>query len=509
MSDNKTFFHKAEQGKLGFGDIFSDVFRRHTKEENARLFLAGTPLTTPDEASMLAKWLKPYLFARIFLAGIILIIVSMCMANALLLPFIFMVGSFLVPVVGMILFWEMNIPRNISFMTVLLIFVVGGILSLVFTTAISMFYVADSAAALYISVGIGEEIAKILAVIVFLRKRDTKYILTGMLVGAAVGAGFSALESAGYNIIKGEWSFGLLLLRAVYAMGGHVSWAAITAGALVWVKGSEKLSAKHLTNPVFLGALLFAAGTHAIWDLYLSAGTVTVVQLGFNLMIVWVAYMIMKKGVNQVVEISLRANGDRLTFALDHDFLGQVSGGAQVQRRLGAGVSVPGVSARRAPASGAPAPGTPFSGVSAPGAPVPGVPVPGASVPSVPAPGAPVPLTPGAGSDAASGGLRLQCLAGAFAGHRFALTERVRIGRDPSRNDLVFPAGTAGVSGAHCELLLQGGQLGIRDLGSSYGTYVNGSRLSPNQVCQLRPGDHVYIGSKHQEFQITLKGGKV
>ena len=59
MSDNKTFFKKAKGGKLGFSDIFSDVFRRHTKEENARLFLAGTPLTTPDAASMLSKWLKP------------------------------------------------------------------------------------------------------------------------------------------------------------------------------------------------------------------------------------------------------------------------------------------------------------------------------------------------------------------------------------------------------------------------------------------------------------------
>ena len=65
MNDNKTFFRKAEQKNLGLKDIFSDVFRRHTKEENARLFLAGTALTTPDEASMLAKWVKPYMFARI------------------------------------------------------------------------------------------------------------------------------------------------------------------------------------------------------------------------------------------------------------------------------------------------------------------------------------------------------------------------------------------------------------------------------------------------------------
>lgn len=442
MSDNKTFFKRAKGGKLGFSDIFSDVFRRHTKEENARLFLAGTPLTTPDEASMLSKWLKPYLFARIFLVGIVLIIAGIAMDNTLMIPFIFMAGSFLMPIVGMIFFWEMNIPRNISFATVLLMFLAGGMLSLVFTTILGMFYLTDSAVTFYISVGIGEEVAKILAAAVWLRKKDTKYVLSGMLVGAAVGAGFSALESAGYNIVAGHWNFAQLLLRAVYAIGGHVSWAAITAGMLVWVKKDEKLSIKHLLNPAFLGALAFSAGTHAIWDLYPGSALSSFLFI-LNILIVWVAYMIMKKGVNQVVETSMRANEDRLTFALDHDFLDSISGAG----------------------------------------------MPGAAV--------------------QSGGLRLQCTKGAFSGRRFALAGRVRIGRDPARNDLVFPSGTAGVSGAHCELLLQGGRVSIRDLGSSYGTFVNGSRLRPDQLCELRPGDRVNIGSGHEEFQITLKGGSI
>lgn len=454
MSDNHTFFKKAKGGKLGFADIFSDVFRRHTKEENARLFLAGTPLTTPDEASMLSKWLKPYLFARIFLAGIVLIIASVAMNNSLILPFIFMTGSFLMPVVGMIFFWEMNIPRNISFSSVLMMFLAGGILSLVFTTIIAMFYVTDSAVSLYISVGIGEEVAKILAAAFWLRKKDTKYVLTGMLVGAAVGAGFSALESAGYSIVKWEWNFSVVLIRAMYAVGGHVSWAAITAGMLVWVKKDEKLSAKHLVNPVFLGALLFSAGTHALWDLY-PGSSLSPLLILLNVLIIWVAYLIMKNGVNQVVEDSLRANGDRMTFALNHDFLEQLAPGSGAGQR---------------------------------------------------------PVSPAAGRSAANvqaSAFRLQCLAGAFKGRRFALTGRVRIGRDPSRNDLVFPAGTAGVSGVHCELLIHGGQLSVRDLGSSYGTFVNGNRIRPDQLCELRPGDRVSIGSGHEEFQITLKGGQV
>lgn len=469
MSDNKTFFKRAEGGKLGFSDIFSDVFRHHTKEENARLFLAGTPLTTPDEASMLSKWLKPYLFARIFLVGIVLIIAGIAMNNGLIIPFIFMAGSFLMPIVGMIFFWEMNIPRNISFSTVLLMFLAGGILSLVFTHILSMFYLVDSRVTLYISVGIGEEVAKILAAAVWLRKKNTKYVLSGMLVGAAVGAGFSAIESAGYNIVKGHWDFVQLLLRAFYAIGCHVSWTAIATGMLVWVKKDEELSVKHLLNPAFLGALAFSAGTHAIWDLYTGAA-LSSFPITFNILIAWVAYMIMKKGVNQVVEASVRANEDRLTFALDHDFLEPISGAAQARQRRAPVRSVPGGGMLKAPGR---------SGAGMPGAAV------------------------------QSGGLRLQCTKGAFSGRRFALTGRVRIGRDPARNDLVFPSGTAGVSGAHCELLLQGGRVSIRDLGSSYGTFVNGNRLRPDQLCELRPGDRVNVGSGHEEFQITLKGGSI
>jgi len=64
--------------------------------------------------------------------------------------------------------------------------------------------------------------------------------LTGMLVGAAVGAGFAAIESAGYAVIKSGWSYDNMILRAFLRVGGHVSWAAVSGGALVWVKGRDE-----------------------------------------------------------------------------------------------------------------------------------------------------------------------------------------------------------------------------------------------------------------------------
>lgn len=111
----------------------------------------------------------------------------------------------------------------------------------------------------------------------------------------------------------------------------------------------------------------------------------------------------------------------------------------------------------------------------------------------------------------AGGGMeewRLQCTSGAFAGRRFAINGQLRIGRDPNRNDLVYPGATQGISGAHCVLRLQGGTLWLEDLGSSYGTFLStGQKLAQGQPVQLRKGDCFYLASQREMFQITGKGG--
>lgn len=109
---------------------------------------------------------------------------------------------------------------------------------------------------------------------------------------------------------------------------------------------------------------------------------------------------------------------------------------------------------------------------------------------------------------AGDSGLRFQGVSGVFAGKRFAITAQVKIGRDPAKNDFVYPAGTEGISGVHCVLVYQGGQLYLQDLGSTYGTFVNGGqRLAANQAVMLQPGDKFSLGSEKECFVITRKGG--
>lgn len=106
--------------------------------------------------------------------------------------------------------------------------------------------------------------------------------------------------------------------------------------------------------------------------------------------------------------------------------------------------------------------------------------------------------------------LRIQGQTGAFAGRRFSINGQVRIGRDPSANDLVYPGGVPGISGRHCVVTLSAGQVMLTDLGSSYGTFLTGGRkLTPNQPVPLRIGDRFYLGSEKESFVITGKGGSL
>ena len=103
-------------------------------------------------------------------------------------------------------------------------------------------------------------------------------------------------------------------------------------------------------------------------------------------------------------------------------------------------------------------------------------------------------------------GLRVQGISGQFAGRRFAIPGQLRIGRDPSRNDLVYPAESQGISGVHCVLVADGGRLLMQDLGSTYGTFVGGNRLAANSPVELRVGDRFSLGSDRETYVVARKG---
>ncbi len=111
-------------------------------------------------------------------------------------------------------------------------------------------------------------------------------------------------------------------------------------------------------------------------------------------------------------------------------------------------------------------------------------------------------------ADPNDSGMRIQGTKGVFVNRRFSISGVVKLGRNSQANQLVYPEGTKGVSGVHCQVYAVGGQVYIMDLGSTYGTFTgDGKKLMANQPTPLMKGERFYLGSPEQEFVVTARGG--
>jgi hypothetical protein len=155
--------------------------------------------------------------------------------------------------------------------TLMLGFLAGGTAGLVLS-AVTEVYLLPHAVGTNAGIGFIEEGGKglvVLAVATLVRPRVPR---DGMVLGATVGAGFAAFESAGYairvlidhvdehpvlSIIQTE------AFRAVLAPFGHITWTAILGGALfasAWVTGHFRIDRRVAFT--FLGVVTL----HALWD---------------------------------------------------------------------------------------------------------------------------------------------------------------------------------------------------------------------------------------------------
>lgn len=85
------------------------------------------------------------------------------------------------------------------------------------------------------------------------------------------------------------------------------------------------------------------------------------------------------------------------------------------------------------------------------------------------------------------------------AGQAYELSlEKTTVGRS-NQNTLVIS--DASLSAAHCEILVNGPEVIVRDLGSRNGTFVNGARLV-NQQSQLKSGQTVRFGTVEARLEL-------
>ena len=310
----------GQEGKtdIRLRELVSEVFRRHTVEEREELFISGTKKTTPAPENMTADWPNPWLFARIFLmflvvfAGLLVMILQFSNTNAI--PGAMFIGALIVPFSLVIFFWETNIPRNISIFDVVSIFFIGGVMSLIFTLILyGYIYVGELNYTGAILVGIVEEVGKIVVAGHYVKKRNTSYILNGLLLGACVGAGFAVFETAGYAFSALLYGgipnmIDVLILRGALAIGGHTLWAAISTAGLVIAKGERPFDRKMYLDPKFLKFLFLVIALHAVWDMPITLGqSVHLVQWVLCAVAVVIVLVLLSSGLRQVSAVSERA----------------------------------------------------------------------------------------------------------------------------------------------------------------------------------------------------------
>ena len=99
--------------------------------------------------------------------------------------------------------------------------------------------------------------------------------------------------------------------------------------------------------------------------------------------------------------------------------------------------------------------------------------------------------------------VELIAIGGVLNGKRYNVSETVRLGRDPSQCKITFPADTRGVGRVHCEISYDGGRCCLRDLNSTYGTFIVGGRkLAPHEVYILRSGERFYLAAPDNTFEV-------
>ena len=278
---NTEFYQKANSSSnpITWKDIFSEFLIKHSKQDMEYAFMAGTSLNRASESDMLSKWRKPWLFWRVFLALLALGVLTLLSVYGGQMVGVgtttgtvtlgYVIIPMIVPITLMVFFWELNIPRNISIYELLGFFLVGTLLCF-FSNSIMFQIVSfpDRATDAAWGAPLREEPAKLMASVAimlwFSFKGDRKlYGLTGLVIGAAVGTGFSVFESITYSI---DYGLTTALSRFLYAVAGHTLYCAPYAAAIALHTKDSKLSADSFLNLDFVVTFACSVLMHMFWN---------------------------------------------------------------------------------------------------------------------------------------------------------------------------------------------------------------------------------------------------
>ena len=261
--------------KISFSEFFGQVFQKHSTEEAEKLFIVGTKETTPKIAELTVSQVQPWFFARVlaftFILGFLMELLAGLNSRVGVLALVNVIFAVAVPVSALILFFECNVYQNISFYQVVKMAFIGGVLSLILTMVLDELVGSNGQFNLLGAgqTGFAEELAKVLIAAYFISKFRARHILNGLLIGAAVGAGFAAFENVLYMFDDQTGALvpvSTAIIRTITSISTHTEWCAIASAGLVMVSAGRKVTSSDFLNGRFLKFLGLVMLIHACWD---------------------------------------------------------------------------------------------------------------------------------------------------------------------------------------------------------------------------------------------------
>ncbi|MCR5236291.1 MAG: PrsW family intramembrane metalloprotease [Lachnospiraceae bacterium] len=497
---NTVFYRQVEQdvSKIGWKDIFSDFRKKHTREDFEYALTAGTSLNTSSEELMLQRWRKPWVFYPLLKWGVGIIVLLYAVffglkyANIWIAPaieyMVIVIPPLIPEIILMVFFWELNIPRNISLFELISAWIVGGLFSLVAASVLISIFPNDFPAC--ISAPLMEEPAKLIAsiiIIAFLSRKKKIYGITGFVIGAAVGAGFGAFESVQYAfgsaqaitevmqdetgsvvaVVGTSMNTDVLynhIIRILTAVGGHVLYCAPYSAELARHTKNNKVTIDSILNLDFILAFFISCFLHGLWDTDIPGGNIGMyLYCAFLIVLIGIeALRILRKCLNQVVQIGVKASGGA---ALEHGagvgYTMAVSALAKKSEAEQSKVAVPQIQADQSHVS---------SGQSR------------------------------------AKSIRLICNEGELKGMQWESNgiSPLFVGREGSCG-IRFSSSARGVSGQHCSIQLTQFGWTVKDLGSSFGTFVSGGqKVLPGTEIKLHNGDIISLGGNENTLLVNI-----
>jgi RsiW-degrading membrane proteinase PrsW (M82 family) len=194
--------------------------------------------------------------------------------NLILLPTIVLLGSFLIPVTGVVWYLDHDPSPAMSPKRIFAAFIIAGVMGALAASLLEFWFVYGPGVLGMLKVGLIEEFVKGVAIIAFALGLRSYATRDGMVLGATVGFGFAALESSGYAlaslfVVQGGHLYLSLqsvvfteLVRGLLAPFGHGLWSAILGGVLFHTARNGHLRPAFAVLVAYVGVSLL----HAAYD---------------------------------------------------------------------------------------------------------------------------------------------------------------------------------------------------------------------------------------------------